>query len=208
MDHSVVSARDNGDWGPLSALPGNPLMWVLIASELAVFGLALLGYAGARTRDPSPSPPAQDHLDRLAGVANTALLLTSGFFAALANQASREGRQRSARAPCWRRPARSASAFSSSRARICRRDRRRPRHRLIPILHPLFSGDRLPCPACRARPDHPRHRRAVATAGSGRDRDRLLAHGRSDLAGGLPLLLPDEVSHARDRHPAFTWADL
>ena len=42
-------------WGPLSRLPGNPLMWVLIASELAVFGAALVGYAGARLRDPAGS---------------------------------------------------------------------------------------------------------------------------------------------------------
>jgi nitric oxide reductase NorE protein len=47
-------ATDEHDlgWGPLSALPGHPLVWVLIASELAVFGLALLGYAGAGLRLP------------------------------------------------------------------------------------------------------------------------------------------------------------
>ena len=78
-------------WGPLSALPGNPLMWVLIASELAVFGLALLGYAGARARDPSGFAHAQDQLDRVAGTVNTAALLTSGLFAALANVAIRSG---------------------------------------------------------------------------------------------------------------------
>ncbi len=98
MDHSVVSARDNGDWGPLSALPGNPLMWVLIASELAVFGAGLVGFAGARIRDPLGFAADQDHLDRLAGIINTAVLLTSGLFAARANQASREGRRRQARA--------------------------------------------------------------------------------------------------------------
>jgi nitric oxide reductase NorE protein len=73
----------------LSALPGHPLMWVLIASELAVFGLALLGYAGARARDPSGFAHAQDQLDRVAGTVNTAALLTSGLFAALANVAIR-----------------------------------------------------------------------------------------------------------------------
>ena len=78
-------------WGPLSALPGNPLMWVLIASELAVFGLALLGYAGARARDPSGFAHAQDQLDRVTGTVNTAALLTSGLFAALANVAIRSG---------------------------------------------------------------------------------------------------------------------
>ena len=84
-------------WGPLSALPGHPMIWVLIASELAVFGLALLGYAGARARDPQGFAAAQDTLDRLAGTLNTAILLTSGLFAALANAAAQQGRQRRAR---------------------------------------------------------------------------------------------------------------
>lgn len=86
-----VSTAEPG-WGPLSSLPGHPLMWVLIGSELAVFGLALLGYAGARARDPQTFALAQDGLDRLAGVANTTLLLTSGFCAALANEAARLGK--------------------------------------------------------------------------------------------------------------------
>jgi nitric oxide reductase NorE protein len=91
-----TQGRDLG-WGPLSALPGHPLMWVLIASELAVFGLALLGYAGARARDPLGFAAAQDSLDRLAGTINTAILLTSGLFAALANIAAQDGRRRRAR---------------------------------------------------------------------------------------------------------------
>lgn len=90
-------STDERGWGPLSRLPGNPLMWVLIASELAVFGAALLGYAGARLRDPAGFLAAQNHLDRLAGVVNTAVLITSGFFAALAVEARREGARASAR---------------------------------------------------------------------------------------------------------------
>ncbi|WP_342394861.1 cytochrome c oxidase subunit 3 family protein [Rhodoblastus sp.] len=81
----------------MSELPGNPLMWVLIASELAVFGLALMGYAGARAKDPAGFAAAQDQLDRLAGTVNTAALLTSGLFAALANEARRKGLRRRAR---------------------------------------------------------------------------------------------------------------
>jgi len=91
-DTPAPVATADSDWGPLSTLPGHPLMWVLIGSELAVFGLALLGYAGARARDPLGFALAQDNLDRLAGVANTALLLTSGLFAALANRAAHDGK--------------------------------------------------------------------------------------------------------------------
>lgn len=86
-------------WGPLSRLPGNPLMWVLIASELAVFGAALVGYAGARLRDPAGFLAAQNHLDRVAGVVNTAVLITSGLLAALAVEARKNGRRGAAR---WR----------------------------------------------------------------------------------------------------------
>lgn len=86
-------SAEASSWGPLSGLPGNPLMWVLIASELLVFGMALIGFAGARTLDPSGFAAAQDSLDRLAGTINTAVLLTSGLFAALAVEAAREGKR-------------------------------------------------------------------------------------------------------------------
>jgi nitric oxide reductase NorE protein len=92
-----AAAESEPDWGPLSSLPGHPLMWVLIASELAVFGLALLGYAGARARNPQNFLDAQNVLERLAATINTALLLTSGLFAALANEAARIGLRKLAR---------------------------------------------------------------------------------------------------------------
>ena len=100
QDSADTSAlvEERREWGPLSDLPGNPLMWVLIASELAVFGAALLGYAGARLRDPAGFAAAQDHLDRFAGVVNTAVLLTSGLFAALAVAARRAQKRTQARA--------------------------------------------------------------------------------------------------------------
>lgn len=72
------------DWGALSALPGNPLMWILILSELAVFGAFLAGFAGARLMQPELFAEAQAHLSRLYGGLNTLVLVTSGWFAALA----------------------------------------------------------------------------------------------------------------------------
>ncbi|MFX6258349.1 hypothetical protein ABTF80_20055, partial [Acinetobacter baumannii] len=39
--------------GGLAALPGNLMMWILIFSELAVFGAAFLGFAVARVLDPA-----------------------------------------------------------------------------------------------------------------------------------------------------------
>lgn len=84
-------------WGPLAGLPGNPLMWVLIVSELLVFGMALIGYAGARALSPASFAADQDQLDRLAGTINTAVLLTSGLCAAFAVEAVRTSRATVAR---------------------------------------------------------------------------------------------------------------
>jgi len=80
-----------------SGLPGNPMMWLLIASELLVFGAALLGFAGARAFAPLAFAEAQAHLDRLTGLINVMVLLTSGLFAALAVQGIRAGQRAVAR---------------------------------------------------------------------------------------------------------------
>ena len=84
---------------PASAghLPGNPMMWLLIAAELMVFGGALVAYAGARALDPAGFLAAQGELDRLAGTVNTAVLLTSGLFAAFAVTAREAGRRAATR---------------------------------------------------------------------------------------------------------------
>ena len=44
------------DWGALSALPGNPMMWVLILSELVVFGAFFAVFAVARALHPEVFP--------------------------------------------------------------------------------------------------------------------------------------------------------
>lgn len=85
-----MNEQDN-DWGPLSRLPGNPIMWVLILSELLVFGAALGGFAVARLLDPQTFNDSQAHLDRFLGGVNTMILLTSGFFAALGVRARADG---------------------------------------------------------------------------------------------------------------------
>lgn len=76
-----------------SGLPGNPMMWVLIASELLVFGAGLLAFSGARLFDPAGFATAQAQLDRFTGLINVMVLVTSGLFAALAVSAIRQGRK-------------------------------------------------------------------------------------------------------------------
>ena len=48
--NTAVSSQD--DWGALSRLPGNPMMWVLIWSELVVFGVSFIGFAIAHALQP------------------------------------------------------------------------------------------------------------------------------------------------------------
>lgn len=79
---------DDRSWGALSDLPGNPLMWVLILSELVVFGAFLIGFAGARVADPGLFAESQARLDRVYGGVNTLVLVTSGLCAALAVRAA------------------------------------------------------------------------------------------------------------------------
>ncbi|MBK9081340.1 MAG: cytochrome c oxidase subunit 3 [Rhizobiales bacterium] len=82
---------------PFAGLPGHPMMWILIGSELLVFGGALIAFSAARIGDPRGFAQAQDHLDRLTGLANLLVLVTSGLFAAFAALAARERRVRATR---------------------------------------------------------------------------------------------------------------
>jgi len=74
-----------------SGLPGNLMMWILILSELAVFGVAFVGFAVARAMDPATFDAGQAHLDRLLGGVNTLVLVSSGYIAALGVEAGRKG---------------------------------------------------------------------------------------------------------------------
>lgn len=86
-----VPQAQTADWGPLSGLPGNPMIWILILGELAVFGALLLGFSVARVLDPATFAASQIHLHRLLGGVNTLVLVTSGFLVAAAIWRRREG---------------------------------------------------------------------------------------------------------------------
>ncbi len=81
----------------LDQLPGDLMMWVLIASELAVFGAGLAAFLAVRITDPAGFAAAQDLLHRPAGAINTMILITSGFFAARAVAARASENHRAAR---------------------------------------------------------------------------------------------------------------
>jgi nitric oxide reductase NorE protein len=79
---------------PPGQLAGELMMWVLILSELAVFGAGLLAFLAVRLTDPVGFAEAQSHLHRTGAAANTLVLVTSGWLAALATRAAEAGRTR------------------------------------------------------------------------------------------------------------------
>lgn len=83
----------------LYSMPGDLMIWVLIVSELAVFGAGLLIFLALRIGDPEGFAAAQDQLHRVSAGINTLVLVTSGFFAAIAVRAAESGRHAAAR---WR----------------------------------------------------------------------------------------------------------
>ncbi|QTP57424.1 cytochrome c oxidase subunit 3 family protein [Billgrantia antri] len=96
-DPSPTRTLPNPGWGPLSTLPGNPLMWVLILSEVVVFTAFFALYAWHRVGDVTGFNAAQRELDPLMGGLNTLVLLTSGLCVALAVEAISAGGRRRAR---------------------------------------------------------------------------------------------------------------
>lgn len=81
----------------LDELPGELLMWILIISELLVFGAGLVAFLSVRLTDPVGFAEAQDSLFRTGAGINTVVLITSGFLAALAYRfrcAAERGRAR------------------------------------------------------------------------------------------------------------------
>ena len=81
----------------IATLPGDLMMWVLIVSELLVFGAGLLAFMGVRLTDPAGFAEAQSHLDRTGAGINTMILVTSGWLAALAVQDTLAARMARAR---------------------------------------------------------------------------------------------------------------
>jgi nitric oxide reductase NorE protein len=89
--------QQDGGWGLLEDLPGDPMIWVLVFSELAAFGLFLGAFAVARAINAAVFASGQAALDsELAGL-NTIVLVTSGWAAARGTAAARACEPRSAR---------------------------------------------------------------------------------------------------------------
>ena len=91
MSEQDIATEDDG-WGPLDGLPGNPMMWILILGELAVFGALLTGFSIASLLDREAFARSQEHLHVALGGLNTVVLIASGWLAAVALDRERRGR--------------------------------------------------------------------------------------------------------------------
>lgn len=88
---------DQADDSVFDELPGDLMIWVLIVSELLVFGAGLAAFLAVRITDPGGFAAAQDELYRAGAGINTVVLVTSGALAAWAlhlREAQRRGRAR------------------------------------------------------------------------------------------------------------------
>ncbi len=70
--------------------PGDLAIWIFILAELAVFAIAFVGYAFARTYNVELFDEYQQHLDRRSALINTLVLITSSYFVVRAVHAIRE----------------------------------------------------------------------------------------------------------------------
>lgn len=78
-------------------LPGELILWILIASEVLVFAAGLSAMVVMGLRDPQGFALAQAHLDGRMAALNTVILVTSGLFAARAERDAAAGNRARAR---------------------------------------------------------------------------------------------------------------
>lgn len=97
MRASEVIVKQDDDAGVLGELPGDFMMWVLIISELLVFGAALLAFLAVRATSSVVFLEGQAHLNATAGAINTVVLVTSGMLAARALALRRQQQRKAAR---------------------------------------------------------------------------------------------------------------
>ncbi|WP_445502386.1 cytochrome c oxidase subunit 3 family protein [Microvirga sp. G4-2] len=90
------AAQEQRPWGALSDLPGHPMMWVLILTEVVTFGILLMTFAVAGAIHPAVFAAGRAQLDPVLGGINTLVLITSGWLAALAVEARAGGRRKAA----------------------------------------------------------------------------------------------------------------
>lgn len=88
-------------WAIFDGLPGHPMIWVLILSELVVFGILLSAFSITKFLHPGVFAEGRAQLSPVLGAANTLVLVTGGWLAARGTKAATAGRRRVSRAWLW-----------------------------------------------------------------------------------------------------------
>lgn len=73
-------------------LPGDVAIWIFIFAELLVFGILFISYAFARSQNVELFNSSQLTLDRVAGLINTVMLISSSYFVVRAVEAIKRDR--------------------------------------------------------------------------------------------------------------------
>jgi nitric oxide reductase NorE protein len=89
--------HEEAGWGVFEGLPGDPMMWVLVVSELVAFGLFLGAFIVTRAVRPDVFASGQTALDVTLAGYNTIVLVASGWAAAKGAASARTGEDRFAR---------------------------------------------------------------------------------------------------------------
>ncbi|KRR02822.1 copper oxidase [Bradyrhizobium jicamae] len=89
--------QEEAGWGVFEGLPGDPMMWVLVFSELVAFGLFLGAFIVAHAVKPAIFASGQTSLDATLAGYNTIVLVTSGWAAAKGVASARANARRHAR---------------------------------------------------------------------------------------------------------------
>ena len=89
--------HEQAGWGVFEGLPGDPMMWVLVLSELVAFGLFLGAFIVTRAVRPAVFASGQTALDVTLAGYNTIVLVASGWAAAKGAASARTGEHRFAR---------------------------------------------------------------------------------------------------------------
>jgi nitric oxide reductase NorE protein len=93
MNPSPPLAR-SADTKDAHALRGDLAIWCFILAELLVFGILFSAYAFTRANNVALFDASQQGLDRVSGLINTVLLITSSYFAVRAVAAMEGGHNR------------------------------------------------------------------------------------------------------------------
>jgi len=94
---SAAGEQQGTGWGILEELPGDPMIWVLIFSEFAAFGIFFCAFSVTRAIHPAMFADGQALLDSTLAGLNTIVLVTSGWAAAHGAHAARAGKERASR---------------------------------------------------------------------------------------------------------------